>query len=107
MSCLIIKLDATKFKEEIAKDTPILVDFWASWCGPCMLQSEILEDLATLREDLRIGKVNTDEQMSLALEYGINAIPVLLMFKSGEEVERFVGLTQAEDIIALFARHGA
>lgn len=72
-----------------------LVDFWAEWCGPCRMMSPIIDELAKEYEGrVKIGKVNVDEEMELAEQFGVSSIPTLVILKDGNEVKRFVGLTQ-------------
>ncbi len=88
-----ITLTKENFDAEIGGDTPILVDFWASWCGPCKMLMPIIDQIAKEAGDsYRVGKVNVDEQGELAMRYGIQSIPTLIVFKNGEEVNRSLGV---------------
>lgn len=80
------------FETEVLKsEKPVLIDFWATWCGPCMRQAPIIEELS--EEGYAVGKVDVDQEPGLAQQYGIMSIPTLLVFKDGKEVNRVVGLT--------------
>ena len=93
MSAKIAHLDTASFNTAIAGTTPVLVDFWAPWCGPCKAIAPILEDLSTeLAGKLTIAKVNVDEHSDLAAKYGVRAIPTMLLFKGGVVAETFVGM---------------
>ena len=84
-------------KEVMQAETPVVVDFWASWCGPCRMVAPIIEELA--REysgKAKVGKVNVDEEAELAVKYGIVSIPTVLIFKNGEVMEKLVG-AQSQD----------
>jgi thioredoxin 1 len=93
MSATIANLDTNTFKAAVAAATPTLVDFWAPWCGPCKAIAPILEELATeLAGKVQIAKVNVDDNDTIAAEYGVRAIPTMLLFKNGQLVDTLVGL---------------
>ena len=86
----VIKLSASDFESVIANGT-VLVDFYADWCGPCKMVSPIVDEIARERSDVTVGKVNVDEDGSLAVAYGIVSIPTLIVFRNGKESARLVG----------------
>src|ERR687884_2206128 len=84
--------DATFEQEVIQSDKPVLVDFWAEWCGPCHAVSPVLEKIAAEREgDLKLVKVNIDQEQELALRYGVQSIPTMILFKGGEPAAAAIG----------------
>ena len=95
-----LTLTETNFSEEVLKSSvPVLVDFWAEWCGPCKMIAPILDEIAQEYDGrLKIGKVNIDDQQSLATQHGIRAIPTLLIFKDGQVADQIVGLRSKRDL---------
>ena len=98
----IINITADNFKEEVL-DNPktVLLDFWATWGGPCMMISPIVDEIAEETPELVVGKVNVDEQPGLAQAFGIESIPTLVVVKDGQVVNQMIGLRQKEDILNL------
>ena len=92
MAADIKNLDESTFDETIgSSETPVLMDFWAEWCGPCKMIAPILEEIATEEQGLSIAKVNVDESPDLARRYGIMSIPALILFQNGEPAKTMVG----------------
>ena len=102
----IVTLTQANFEQEVIKSAaPVLVDFWAEWCGPCKMIAPVLEELAGEYDGkVKIGKVNIDEHQQLAINYGINSIPTLLFFKNGEVADQVVGMRSKRDLKASFDR---
>ena len=98
----LINVNTDNFEEEIldAQQTVIL-DFWAEWCGPCMMLAPVLHEVAEENADITVGKVNVDEEPALAQAYGISSIPTLIVIKNGKEVKRSVGVIPKAKIEAL------
>ena len=105
-SANILELTTTNFDDETKAGEPILVDFWAEWCGPCRMVAPILEQIATdYQGKARVGKVNVDEHSSLAARYGVQSIPTLLLFKQGKVVEQYIGATSKDTLSKLIDKH--
>ena len=91
------EITVENFETEVLKsEKPILIDFWATWCGPCMRQGPVVEELA--EEGYAVGKVDVDQHMALAQQVRVVSIPTLILFKDGAEAQRFVGLTSKEEL---------
>ena len=89
-------ITSQNFEEVLKSEKPILLDFWATWCGPCMRQGPIVEALA--EEGYNVAKIDVDQEMGLAQQFRVMNIPTLLIFKGGQEIHRLVGLTSKEDL---------
>ncbi len=89
----LININTDNFEEEVlGAEQTVLLDFWAEWCGPCMMLAPLLHEVADENADITVGKVNVDEEPELAQAYGISSIPTLVVIKDGKEVNRSVGV---------------
>lgn len=98
----VIEITAQNFEQEVLKsDKPVLLDFWAAWCGPCQMLSPLVDEVAEEQTDIKVGKVNVDEQQDLAAKYQVMSIPMLVVMKNGEMADKSVGLISKQEILNL------
>lgn len=94
-----ITIGKSNFQDEVMNsDKPVLIDFWATWCGPCRMLAPIIEEIANEHNDIKVGKVNVDEEAELAEEFNIESIPTLVLIKNGKIVSRSLGYRPKSDI---------
>ena len=100
--------DANFESDVIGSDVPVLVDFWAEWCMPCRILAPTIDEVADEHHgSIKVGKLDTDNNREVAMKYGISAIPTVMLFKGGEVVKKFVGLTKKEQIAEAIAEQTA
>lgn len=93
---------AENFEQEVLNSAvPVLVDFWASWCGPCRMLSPVVDEIAAEREDVKVCKINVDEEQELAVKFGVMSIPTLMVFQDGAAANTSVGVIPKEKILEM------
>ncbi|MCQ2577728.1 MAG: thioredoxin [Treponema sp.] len=98
-----ITLTTENFESEVLKsDVPVIVDFWATWCGPCQMLAPIIEEISNEYSGVKVGKVNVDDEESLAMQYGIMSIPTVMLFKDGAKTDYLIGYATKEDLVKKF-----
>lgn len=96
----VVNITVENFEAEVVNsDKPVLVDFWASWCGPCQMLSPLVDQVAEEVKSVKVGKVNVDEQPDLAVKFGVMSIPMLILFENGEAVKKSVGAIPKSQIL--------
>ena len=99
----VVTVTNASFQSEVlACEKPVLVDFWAPWCGPCRMIAPTVEQIAQERTDIKVGKVNVDEEQALAAQFGVMSIPTLILFKDGDEIARRMGAQPKASIVSMF-----
>ncbi len=100
----VVHVTTDNFEQEVLKaEQTVMVDFWAAWCGPCKMLSPIVDQIAEEHPEIKVCKVNIDEEPSLAIDYKVMSIPTLLVFKNGEKVNMSIGVQAKSDIEAMLA----
>ena len=104
----VLTITTQNFASEVLNsDKPVLIDFWASWCGPCRMMSPVVDEIAETTPAVKVGKVNVDEQPQLAAQFGVQSIPTLIVFKNGQAVGQSLGAKPKGAVLDLLRQSGA
>lgn len=99
----VMKLTTGNFEQEVLQsDKPVLVDFYADWCGPCKMMAPVVEEIASEKEDVKVGKLNIDEEMEIAQKYGVMSIPTFIVFKDGKVYKKDLGAKPKSAVLSMF-----
>ena len=98
----VIEITKENYETEVLKsDKPVLLDFWAPWCGPCRMLSPIVDEIAEERDDIKVGKINVDEQEELSKQFGVMSIPMLVVMENGEITNTSIGYKPKKDVLKI------
>lgn len=96
----VLKITSKNFEEEVLNsEGPVIIDFYADWCGPCKMMSPIIDSIADEIQNVKVGKINVDEAQDLAVKYNVMSIPTIIIFKDGKPFKKFIGVTSKENIL--------
>lgn len=96
----VLKITSENFESEVINSKePVMIDFFANWCGPCKMMSPVIDEIAEELQNIKVGKINVDENQELAMKYNVMSIPTIVIIKDGKEIKRFVGVQDKENLI--------
>lgn len=96
----VLKITSENFEREVINSKePVMIDFFANWCGPCKMMSPVIDEIAEELQNIKVGKINVDENQDLAMKYNVMSIPTIVIIKDGKEIKRFVGVQDKENLI--------